>query len=192
MKLIVGLGNPGKEYQASRHNIGFSLLDVLADRWSIALTRHKHQGLCGNGLRAGEQVVLLKPQTYMNRSGESVAEAMSFYKATFSELLVVLDDMALPLGKLRLRRDGSAGGHNGLQNIIDRLGGNEFARLRIGIGSAAPGTAVAHVLGDFAKNEKSVIAAALGRAAEAVECWLDKGVNEAMNRYNVKEGLLDS
>jgi len=183
MKLIVGLGNPGKKYVGSRHNVGFLVIDTLAAKWSVDLSKKKHQGLFGAIIRQEQQILLLKPQTYMNLSGESVLSALAFYKARLEDLLVIVDDMALPLEQLRIRPKGSAGGHNGLQNIIDRIGDN-FGRLRVGIGSAAPGRAVDHVLGDFFEEEKLIIDRVIDQAAAAVECWCDEGIDESMNRYN--------
>ena len=187
MKLIAGLGNPGKKYRESRHNVGFCVVDHLARQWTVELTRRKHQGRLGSVLRWGERIVLLKPQTYMNLSGESVSAAMLFYKVSPADLLVIVDDMALPLGQLRLRPKGSAGGHNGLKDIITKLGHDEFGRLRIGIGPAAADGATSHVLGEFDEEEKSKIDQAIGEAAGAVACWCEKGIDEAMNRYNPKE-----
>lgn len=184
MKLIVGLGNPGKEYHKSRHNVGFGVVDLLARRWQVALDRRRYQGQFGSGVYATEKVLLLKPRTYMNRSGGSVAEALAFYKLELSELLVVLDDMDLELSRLRLRRGGSAGGHNGLQDIIDKLGSPDFARLRLGIGAAEHNDAVAHVLGRFDAAQEQKIEEAIETAADAVECWISQGIDEAMNRYN--------
>jgi len=183
MKLIVGLGNPGKKYINSRHNVGFLVIDELAAKWSVDLSKKKHHGHFGATVRQERPVILLKPQTYMNLSGVSVLSAMAFYKAGLDELLVIVDDMALPLEQLRIRPKGSAGGHNGLQNIIDRLGDN-FGRLRVGIGSSAPGRAVDHVLGDFFDEEKLLIDRAIHQAVLAVECWCDEGIDEAMNKYN--------
>ena len=184
MKLIVGLGNPGKEYHKSRHNVGFGVVDLLARRWQVALDRRRYQGQFGSGVYATEKVLLLKPRTYMNRSGGSVAEALAFYKLELSELLVVLDDMDLELSRLRLRRGGSAGGHNGLQDIIDKLGSPDFARLRLGIGAAEHNDAVAHVLGRFDAAQEQKIEEAIETAADAVECWISQGIDEAMNRFN--------
>ena len=186
MKLIVGLGNPGKAYLNSRHNVGFCLVDLLSDRWQIELKRRKFQARYGSGMVGKESVVLLKPQTYMNLSGASVAEAMSFYQAEPADLLIAVDDMALPLGHLRLRGRGSAGGHNGIEDIISRLGHQKFSRLRLGIGPARPSCAVNHVLGAFDSTEQEVIEASLVRATTAAQCWLDQGVEKAMTEYNQK------
>jgi len=185
MKLIVGLGNPGSQYKDNRHNVGFGVIDALTRRWEIELSRRKHHARYGSGTHGAEQVILLKPQTYMNNSGSSVAEAVNFYKTAPTDLLVVSDDMALELGQLRLRRQGSAGGHNGLKDIIEKLGCDDFARLRIGIGPASF-DAVGHVLGAFSPQEKDVVGSAIEKAARAVECWLNEGIDQAMNEYNVK------
>ena len=184
MKMIVGLGNPGSEYCQSRHNVGFCLVDELSKRWSIELTRRKHQGKYGSGQFVGESVVLLQPQTYMNCSGSSVGEALRFHKAEFGDLLVVLDDMALEIGRLRLRSQGGAGGHNGLADIIEKLGTEEFGRLRIGIGPPGHGNAVGHVLGKFSPDEIEIVGSSVRRAAEAVECWMQFGMDKAMTEFN--------
>lgn len=184
MKLIVGLGNPGREHENDRHNVGFRVLDVLARRWTIDLTRKRHQAVCGRGMCGDQAVLLIKPQTFMNRSGGCVAEVVAFYQVSLTDLMVIVDDMALPLGRLRIRPGGSSGGHNGLQNIMDQLGDKAFARVRVGIGAAAPGRAVEHVLGSFRPEEKPVLETALERAAQATECWLREDVASAMSRFN--------
>ena len=186
MKLIMGLGNPGVEYKASRHNIGFALVDLLAKRWSVDIKRQKHDALFGQGRFRGESVILMKPMTYMNRSGRSALQAVQFYKIEQADFMVMIDDMDLELGQLRLRSQGSAGGHNGLLDIIERLGTNDFARLRIGIGAAQHGRAVSHVLGTFADDETEVMAPVLEQAAQAVECWIADGIDTAMNRINTQ------
>jgi len=183
MKLIVGLGNPGAEYERTRHNVGFCLLDLLGSRWSIEIKQRKHQGLYGSGWYGEEKIVLLKPQKYMNLSGSSVSRALAYYKIGASDLLVVVDDMALPIGQLRLKPRGSAGGHNGLRDIIEKLGQSEFSRLRIGIGGPAY-SATDHVLGSFSPCERELIDTALQEATKAVVCWLDEGVEETMTRFN--------
>ena len=186
VKVIVGLGNPGRQYRENRHNLGFWVVDLLAASWGIEVAGKKHKALYGRGRRQGQSLLLLKPQTYMNRSGESVLSAMSFYKVLPSDMLVILDDIALPLGQLRVRSQGSAGGHNGLKDILRKLGRDDISRLRIGIGDAASGEAVGHVLGNFAAEEKRLIDEALGVARDCVECWLEKGIQAAMTRYNKK------
>ena len=135
MHIVIGLGNPGREYQRTRHNVGFDVIDVLSEKLGIALTRSAMHGLIGEGYVGGEKVLLVKPQTYMNLSGQCVTELVSFYKPPMENVMVVFDDIDLPLGKLRLRRDGSAGTHNGMRSIIGLLGRQDFPRLRVGVGS---------------------------------------------------------
>ncbi len=183
MKLIVGLGNPGTKYAATRHNVGFRVVDLLAARCGIDLSREKFHGWFGRGSMGETDVVLVKPTTFMNRSGQAVLAVAKFYRLELADLMVISDDTALPLGKLRIRPGGGAGGHNGLQDIIDRLGEDAFARLRVGIDSPL-GDRVGFVLSRFAGQEQEQIAAALDRAADAVECWVSGGVDEAMNRHN--------
>lgn len=187
MKLIVGLGNPGGKYEQTRHNVGFRAIEELARRWRIAVTRNRFSGLVGDGPIRDRKVLLLEPMTYMNLSGRSVREAMTFHKLALADLLVILDDMALPLGRLRLRPGGSAGGHNGLANVIEQLGGDDFARLRIGIEAVQGSRMVDHVLGSFTPEERGRIDQAIARAADAAECWLAEGIDGAMNKYNRPE-----
>lgn len=184
MKLVVGLGNPGGKYEATRHNIGFRVVDELARRHGIDLNRSRFSSLFGSGTIGSEQVVLLKPGTFMNLSGRAVREAATFYKLVPADLLVISDDMALPLGRLRLRKGGSAGGHNGLASIIRELGSDAFPRLRIGIEQVAGERMVGHVLSPFSRQEEEVVGPAVARTADAVECWLAEGMDAAMNRYN--------
>ncbi|MBI9018266.1 MAG: aminoacyl-tRNA hydrolase [Phycisphaerae bacterium] len=184
MKLIAGLGNPGAEYIRSRHNVGFDVLDILAERWSISYKKRKFNGRCGAGLVGFENVTLLKPLTFMNRSGLSIAEAVNFYKVPYEDILIVADDMSLPLGQIRLRAKGSAGGHNGLKDIIQALGSNEFARLKVGIGGAKHNNAVGHVLGLFTDEERQMLQPALIRSVKAIESWMNDGVSVAMNSFN--------
>ena len=187
MKLIAGLGNPGREYARSRHNIGYCVADELARRWSISLDRHnpRFDALAGDGPIAGARTLLLKPTTYMNLSGRSVAAALNFYKLDpLADLLVVLDDLDLPIGRVRLRATGSAGGHHGLEDIIRHIGTDALARLRVGIGRVHKDATVAHVLGAFAPDERDLIADAITRAADAAECWLREGLTAAMDKYN--------
>ncbi len=188
MKLIAGLGNPGKAYEQTRHNIGFELVDLLANRWSVEVRKKKFKARFGSGHFGQEAVMLLKPLTYMNLSGQSVLDALMFHKLTQDDLLVVNDDMALPLGQIRLRRRGSDGGHNGLRDIIRCLGHSNFARLRIGIGAARCGDWTNHVLGRFDLEEQETFEQVLARSAQAVECWVAHGAETAMNRFNVTEG----
>lgn len=183
MRIIVGLGNPGREYEESRHNVGWRVVDELGRRWNIDLTRERFDGVFGDGQIHGQRAGLLKPLTYMNRSGRSALTAVRFFKIEADAFMVVTDDFALPLGRLRVRPQGSAGGHNGLQDLIDRLGTNEFSRLRVGIGSPDGGH-VPHVLGRFAPAERETVERMVERAADAVECWVTDGVEACMNRFN--------
>ena len=183
MKLIVGLGNPGTKYAGTRHNVGFDVVDVLASRWEVDLSVEKFHAWFGIGEYADERVVLLKPTTFMNRSGRAVVAAGRFYRLEVEDLLVVTDDLALPRGRLRLRAQGSSGGHNGLQSVVDRVGSDEWCRLRIGIG-AALGSPTVHVLSRFDEEEEVVMRRARDFAADAVECWITHGVDLAMTRYN--------
>ncbi len=180
-RLIVGLGNPGREYVDTRHNVGFMIVNRLAAKAGAPF--RKERAWRAEVARVGA-VLLCKPLTFMNLSGEAVRPMSSFYKIAPSEVLVVLDDMALPLGKLRIRSSGSAGGHNGLKSIVDHFGSTAIPRIRFGIGEAAPGAAVGHVLGSFAPEERQTLDAGLDRAVEAIECSGDRGLAAAMNAYN--------
>jgi peptidyl-tRNA hydrolase, PTH1 family len=190
-KLVVGLGNPGREYAGTRHNVGFAVLDELAERFGCSFRnklRFAAKVTEWNG--AAGKVVLTKPQAYMNRSGATVAALVSWLKLTPSDVLVVVDDADLPVGQIRLRSSGGSGGHNGLRSIIEALGGNEeFARLRIGIGrtGAVAGDITDHVLGRFRADEKKLIGPALARASDAVVACVERGVPAAMNEFNRKE-----
>ncbi len=183
-RLIVGLGNPGAKYDRTRHNIGFDLVDQLAKRWQISVAdQKKFQGLVGEGWVNRQKIVLLKPQTFMNLSGQSVRAVLDWYKLEPTEVLVLYDDLDLPLGKLRLRLSGSAGGHNGMKSIISHLGTNAFPRLRMGIGKSNDET-ISHVLGKFSAIESAIMGEILQLAADAVELSLGAGVEKAMNKYN--------
>lgn len=184
MKLIVGLGNPGSRYAGTRHNVGFDVVDDLARRWSIGMGAEKFHAWFGLGEFHGERVGLMKPTTYMNRSGQAVVAAGQFYKLELSDFMVVVDDHALPLGRLRIRKSGSSGGHNGLEDIITRVGSDAWCRLRVGI-DAPVGDMKNYVLSGYDDAEKPVIAAAVKRAADAVECWVVEGIDQAMNKFNV-------
>ena len=180
-QLIVGLGNPGREYVDTRHNIGFMIVDRLAAKAGAEWRSEKRWET--QVARAGS-TWLLKPQTYMNLSGQAVAHLTGFYKIPGESVLVILDDMALPLGKLRFRANGSAGGHNGLQSVLDHLGTPAVPRLRVGIGAAQPGASVSHVLGRFQDEERPVLNEMLDRALEAIQCAQTEGLPTAMNRFN--------
>jgi len=192
MKLIVGLGNPGRPYAQTRHNAGFRVVDRLARRWQIGLTRQKFSAQMGDGTIAGHHVILLKPTTWMNRSGQAVAEASRFYKLALEDLLVISDDLDLPIGRIRLRAGGSAGGHKGLADIIACLGTDEFARLRVGIGRPDDGDAVDYVLSPFRPEQLAIAQQAEARAAEAAETWTAQGIQAAMNKYNAANDLADT
>jgi len=187
MKLIVGLGNPGAEYSGTRHNVGFAVIDTLARRHGIAVTKRSFKAVYGEGQIEGERVVMARPMTYMNNSGEAVAAIARYYKIDPADVIVVLDDIALDPGRLRLRFKGSAGGQKGLKSVIQHLGTEETPRIRIGVGAAPPDDRVGHVLGRFRREELPLIEEAIGRAADAVECALREGFENAMNRYNVTE-----
>lgn len=184
VKLVVGLGNPGARYTNTRHNVGFMVLDRLARRAGAPLTRRQCGALVAVAKVAGQRACLTKPQTYMNLSGEAVACLLRYYKVSPADLLVVYDDRDLPLGRIRLREKGSAGGHRGVESIIAALGTSDLPRLRIGIGRPSEMDAVDHVLGGFSAEERPTAETALDRAVEAVECALQEGLAVAMNRYN--------
>ncbi len=185
VRLIVGLGNPGPEYARTRHNAGFWVLDELARRYGVVIGKRAFSSLAGEALVGGERVFLLKPQTYMNRSGEAVQAAWRYHRLEPSQLLVVCDDLDMALGKVRLRPQGSSGGHRGLQSIADHLGTTEYPRLKIGIGRPeARDDVVDYVLGSVSGDEREALAQAVARAADAVEAVLADGVEAAMNRFN--------
>ncbi|MCH5262898.1 MAG: aminoacyl-tRNA hydrolase [Lachnospiraceae bacterium] len=188
MYIIVGLGNPDRQYQNTRHNIGFDVIDAIADKNHITVGERKHKALIGKGFVGGQKVVLVKPQTYMNLSGESVREVIDFYKVDDkSELIVISDDISLDVGQIRIRKRGSAGGHNGLKNIILHLGHDEFHRVRMGVGEKPQGyDLVDYVLGHFPKEEREIMDESAKRAADAVEMMITDGADAAMNQYNKK------
>lgn len=185
MKLIVGLGNPGAKYQGTRHNVGFVVLAELARQHNASSPRAKFQGETSEAVIGGERALLLTPLTYMNLSGASVLAARDFYKIETQDLLVICDDFNLPLAKLRFRPKGSSGGQKGLEDIIRRLGTDEFPRLRIGIGPPPPGRDVAgYVLSKFTSEEQPEMQAALTRASQAAAAWVQRGMEHCMNQYN--------
>lgn len=187
-RLVVGLGNPGPQYRQTRHNVGFLVVDRILARHTVTRSWSKFSAELYELREAGEAWLLAKPQTYMNRSGGAVASILHYYDIPLDRLLVVADDLNLPIGRLRFRRDGSHGGQKGLADTIANLGTDAFARLRVGIGSPDVGDATSHVLGTFGDDEKTIINAAVARAAEGVETWLIEGIEAAMNRYNAAEG----
>ena len=182
--LVVGLGNPGPEYAGTRHNVGFMVVDRLAGRHRIAIKSSQHGARVGEGVIADEPVALVKPLTFMNLSGRAVAPLANRHSLQPSNVLVVYDDADLPVGKIRVRARGSAGGHGGLKSIIAALGSSEFPRVRIGIGRSSSGDLVDHVLSGFRGNERELIDLAIDRAADAVEHALTHGIEAAMNRFN--------
>lgn len=189
MYIIAGLGNPTFQYAGTRHNIGFEAIDALADRNRIMMDMNKHKAVCGKGSIGGEKVVLLKPQTYMNLSGESIRAAVDFYKVDQKkELIVIYDDVSLDVGKLRLREKGSAGGHNGIKSIIAHLGTDEFKRIKIGVGDKPRGWDLAdYVLGRFDEIDREKADQGIMEAAKAAECILTDGIAAAMNQYNSRK-----
>jgi len=184
MKMVVGLGNPGDEYTNTRHNTGFKVIDSLAKVLEIEVRKRKFGARFGSGEFADKKLILLKPWQFMNRSGQAVATAAGFYKLSLSNLLVVTDDMDLEPGRIRIRAKGSAGGHNGLADIIEKLGTNEFVRCRIGIGQSGEQEAVDYVLDKPTKAEKPLLTSAIERARDAVFCWIRYGFETAMNKFN--------
>ena len=187
MYLIAGLGNPTREYEKTRHNVGFEAIDILADKAGTTVTEKKHKALYGKGYIGGQKVILAKPQTYMNLSGESIREIADFYKIEPEHIIILCDDINLSEGQLRIRLKGSAGGHNGLKNIISHLGTQEFPRIRIGVGEKPRGMDLAdYVLGRFPKEQQAVMEEAYRDAAEAACMMIEDGADAAMNHYNRK------
>lgn len=186
MFIIVGLGNPGKQYDNTRHNIGFRTIDTIANQYRIDVLEKKHKALVGKGVIEGQKVILAKPQTYMNLSGESVRELVDYYKVDEeTQLIVIYDDISLDVGKLRIRKKGSAGGHNGIKNIIAHLGHETFARIKMGVGDKPKGYDLAdYVLGHFTQDEGKQIDDAAARAAKAIVVIMNDGPDQAMNQFN--------
>jgi len=188
MLFIIGLGNPGTKFNGTRHNIGFEVIERLAYDYHIKLDRKKHKAFVGQGVIKGEKVVLMKPQTYMNLSGEAIADVLSFYKETPDRIVVIYDDTSLDVGKLRIRERGSAGGHNGIKNIIAHMKTQEFIRIKVGVGEKPPGWDLAdYVLSRFDELEIKIIQASIKMSADAVTMILDDGVEKAMNHYNSRK-----
>lgn len=186
MHMVVGLGNPGAEYIGTRHNVGFEVIERLSARHNIQVGRRDFQAVYGDGRIGEARALLVRPMTYMNLSGEAVAAMCRYFKIPVEQVIVVLDEVALPVGQLRLRYQGSAGGHNGMANLIQMLHTDRIPRVRIGVGAARPGKMIGHVLGRFADVEKPLMEEAYLRSAEAIECALAEGFETAMNRYNVR------
>ena len=189
MFVIVGLGNPDKRYEKTRHNLGFDVIDALADQYNIVVKEKKHKALCGTGAIEGRKVLLVKPQTYMNLSGESVAEVMQFYKIDpESEMLIIFDDISLAPGNIRVRKKGSAGGHNGIKSIIAHTGTQNFMRIKVGVGEKPQGWDLAdHVLGRFSSEDRKKVDEAIKDAISAAVLMMQGDVDRAMNLYNAKK-----
>ena len=188
MYLIAGLGNPTKEYDKTRHNVGFAVIDTLADKYRIDVSEKKHKALCGKGVIEGRKVLLVKPQTFMNLSGESIRAAVDYYKIEPEDIIVIYDDISLDPGQLRIRLKGSAGGHNGIKNIIAHLGTQEFPRIKVGVGAKPPRVDLAdYVLSRFSPDEQKLMDEAFKEAAEAAVSMMTDGAERAMNHYNTKK-----
>ena len=189
MYVIAGLGNPGSKYEKTRHNVGFQVIDRLASKYHIDMNTKKHKAICGTGVIEGVKVLLVKPQTFMNLSGESIREAVDFYKVDpETEFLVIYDDISLAPGHLRIRKKGSAGGHNGIKNIILHLGTQVFPRVRVGVGEKPEGYDLAdYVIGHFSKEEQVLMDEGYAHAVHAVEMILEGDISAAMNEYNRKK-----
>ncbi len=184
MKLIVGLGNPGKDYENTRHNCGFKVIDEIAKELNVTLDKAKFKGIYTKTSYKGEEVILLKPLTYMNSSGESVVEVMNFFKIDVEDILVIYDDLDMPVGKIRLREDGSAGGHNGMKSIIQHIKTQKFKRIRVGIDKDQFIPVIDYVLGKFRKDEKVIIEETFNRAAKAALYFVETDFMKVMNKYN--------
>ena len=188
MKLIVGLGNPGSEYRFTKHNIGFSVVKELAKENKIKIKEKRYAALIGRGKISGKDVVLVLPQTYMNRSGDTVSDLIRDEIKDLSDLIVVCDDINLKLGRIRIKKHGSAGGHKGLESIISDLKMDDFARLRIGIATEVhKGDITRYVLAPFKRKERRNVAHVVSLAEDALTCWVEKGMDEAMNKFNIKK-----
>ncbi|MBP3620771.1 MAG: aminoacyl-tRNA hydrolase [Lachnospiraceae bacterium] len=185
MKIIVGLGNPTREYEGTRHNVGFSVIYAISDKYNIKVDTKKHKALIGKGIIEGEKVILAMPQTYMNLSGESVRELIDYYKCDNEDVIVIYDDISLDVGKLRIRAKGSAGGHNGIKSIISHLGTQEFPRIKVGVGEKPARMDLAdYVLGRFSKEEQPLIRESADKASDAVALMLREDISAAMNKFN--------
>ena len=189
MYIIAGLGNPDRQYEGTRHNAGFDVIDRIAEKYDISVDTKKHRALIGKGIVGGQKVILAKPQTYMNLSGESIRSLVDYYKTDpETELLVIYDDISLDVGQLRIREKGSAGGHNGIKNIIAHLGTQVFPRIKVGVGEKPKGYDLAdYVLGHFSKAERELMEDGYAHAVTAAELIVTDQIREAMNRYNRKK-----
>ena len=185
MKLIVGLGNPGKEYENTRHNAGFDVIDILANNLGISISQKKFNALLGSTTINGEKVLLMKPQTFMNLSGQSVIQAVTFYKIDIKDILIIHDDLDLPVGKVRIRAKGSSGGQNGMKNIINHLKTQEFARIRVGIGHETKNNVIDYVLKKVSKEDLPAYNESLTKAGTAAKFFINNPIDLVMNRYNI-------
>lgn len=186
MYIIAGLGNPGRKYENTRHNMGFITIDLLSEKYGIKVDKIKFKALIGEGRIGSEKVILVKPQTFMNLSGQSITEIMNYYKEEIENLIVIYDDIDIPTGTIRIRKKGSAGTHNGMRNIVYLLQDDNFPRVRVGIGSGKREDLINYVTGGVTKSEKSLLEDALTRAADSVACIVEKGIDKAMNEYNIR------
>ncbi len=184
MKVVIGLGNPGLQYRETRHNIGFMVLDAFAKKENISVDKDRFKGLIGEGNINGEKVILVKPQTFMNLSGETVSQVLHWYKITAEDIIVIYDDMSLAVGQLRLRSKGSAGGHNGIKSIIQHLNTESFTRMKVGIDRPMFGDVTSFVLGKFNQEECKIIEQTINTATEALYTYLKEGISPAMNKFN--------
>ena len=186
MYIIAGLGNPGKKYENTRHNMGFIAIDLLAEEFGIKVDKLKFKSLVGEGRIAGQRVLLMKPQTYMNLRGEASREAVNFYKSEPEELIVIYDDIDIPTGTFRIRKKGSAGTHNGMRSVVYQIQSDQFPRIRVGIGSEKKVDLIHYVTGGVSKSEKELLEDALVKAAKSAACIVEKGIDKAMNEFNVR------
>lgn len=186
MYIIAGLGNPGDKYAGTRHNVGFDAIDAIAKDYGISISENKHKALLGKGMIGGQKVILVKPQTFMNLSGESIQEVVDYYKVDEeSELIVIYDDISLDVGQIRIRKKGSAGGHNGIKNIILNLAGDKFPRIKVGVGDKPKEYDLAdYVLGRFAGDDRKVMEETFKKVSQAVEWMITENIDSAMNKYN--------
>lgn len=186
MLIIAGLGNPTSKYDKTRHNVGFDTIDKLADKLSININNAKHKALCGTGIIGSEKVLLMKPQTFMNLSGEAIIDAVNFYKCdAATELIVIYDDISMEPGRIRLRKKGSAGGHNGIKNIISHLGSENFMRIKIGVGAKPDGWDLAdYVLSRFSPSDRKLIDESIDKACDALNTIVNENFERAMNQFN--------
>lgn len=185
--VIAGLGNPGEKYEYTRHNAGFLVMDIIEEKTGIKVSRLKHKALTGTGTIAGHKVMLVKPQTYMNLSGESIREIMNYYKIPTESLIVIYDDIDLPPGDIRIRKKGSAGTHNGMKSIVYQLGSDDFPRIRVGIGDRRKGNLADYVIGSMTQEEAAELKPVFEKCADAAISIVRDGIDRAMNRYNVRQ-----